>query len=221
MTETEPTSIVEEMKKPGIFSLADYLSENVSYPEDKVTVYLDAHTGAQLMRLNDQKAVLDDKLSKMTTAKAGRSQRTLDGQTGGGAKEDILAELEALSNEIEKLDDKIKSSALVFSLRGIAPSEVERISGVWFTDEKKDYSGSEEERSRDAEIIVSSVVSVENAQGDTSTGFTSDDLAALRSQLLPGEFGKLLVAVARVSMTSQLFDLAVDAPFPGRRAELA
>lgn len=81
---------------------------------------------------------------------------------------------------------------------------------------------SAEEQLRDRELIVASLVSIVDAKGNTSADpFTEASVTALEKTLLPGEFEKIIVAVANANMNGQLFEQAVDAPFRSRRSNVA
>lgn len=202
---------IEAATAPGVFSLTDFLA-GASYPEEVVTVYLNAYAVNELIKANAQHKEIMDRFANKKPA-----VRTI-------AERDPELGLAELSKKIEDLNDQVASSALTFTFRGHSPEFVDALTErVMPTGEGQTYLRySAEEQLRDRELIVASLVSIVDAKGNTSADpFTEASVTALEKTLLPGEFEKIIVAVANANMNGQLFEQAVDAPFRSGRSNVA
>ena len=202
---------IEEATAPGVFSLTDFLA-GASYPEEVVTVYLNAYAVNELIKANAQRKELTDKFANKKPA-----VRTI-------AERNPELGLEELDKKIADLNDQVADSGLTFTFRGHSPEFVDALTErVMPTGEGQTYARySPEEELRDRELIVASLVSIVDSKGNVSTGqFTEANVTALEKTLLPGEFSKIIMAVANANMNGQLFEQAVDAPFRSRRSDVA
>lgn len=202
---------IAEATAPGVFSLADFLA-GASYPEEVVTVYLNAYAVNELIKANAEYKDITDRFANKKPA-----VRTI-------AERDPELGLAQLNKKIADLNDQVAASALTFTFRGHSPEFVDELTErVMPTDAGQTYARyGVEEQLRDRELIVASLVSIVDANGNVSTDpFTEASVTALEKTLLPGEFQKIIVAVANANMNGQLFEQAVDAPFRSRRSDVA
>jgi hypothetical protein len=202
--------VVENAQSHEVFSLDKLLSET-AYPVEKVTVFTDAYSVNELIKLRAEREALE------LTSKRKRTERTVSGETGGAT-----AEVEKLTERIAEFDDKIGDSGLTFTIQGMSPATVDEINDKYFVDKTKNYDNSPEERERDMELIARSILSVENANGVVDPDpITPEKVAILRGRLIGNEYGKLVRAVAQVNLNGALFDQATDATFHSRRSNVA
>lgn len=116
--------------------------------------------------------------------------------------------------ELEELEAKVRKSAIVFHLRGMAPGVVNEL----YT------KGGDEEPEADKEnrLVTKTVFKVTNSEGVEDTHeFTEESVNKLRRYLKEGEFGKLIKGVIEVNFDANLFDRAVDAGFSSGRTDTA
>lgn len=188
---TDVATTIENGQKPENFDVFAFLNETV-YPTEDVTVHRDVVSARRYVELS----------AKYKEAEAALP-RTDDGQVK--PTEEMLD----WYDEREALVEKINATAMTFTLRGLAPYEVEAIVG----DEapEGDYPFYQ-----DHVLIARSIVSVKDAQGNVdSRTWTDADISKLRGLLTAGEFGKLIAGAANVNFTAAVFNQATDAGFPG------
>lgn len=145
-------------------------------------------------------------ISVLTDAKAAKAYAALVKERG-----DRTEGTEEIDAKIEEVGNKLTASALTFKLRGIEPGKVEEIIAA------NTVEG--DETSADPYLVAATIVTVETSDGtaDEHT-WTVDDVKKLKSKLPATEYSNLMGGVARVLFDAQVFDQAVDAGFPGRRA---
>lgn len=222
MSEENP---VEAFKAPGTFSLDKFLVD-AAYPTETVTVFTDAYSVNEYLKLQVERDRVNDKIKDAEESNriaAREHQRTVGGDTGPELVD--TSDLVILVNELEakmaEWDDKVAKSGLVFEVRGMPPAIVELISSKYFTDRKKDYANTPEEDARDFELVAKSIIKVTGPDGSESTTFYVDDVKLLKGKLVDGQYMKLIAAVAHVNLNGALFDQATDASFLSRRTNLA
>lgn len=211
---------VEAAKSPEVFDLNKFLSDS-AYPVQDVTVHNDAYSVNEKLKVMERIAELQDEIKQAELA-AKKTQRTL-GETANAATDPAMSEeLAKLHHQLDEWDAVIAKSAITLHLQGMPPEIVEQISAKHFPEVDKDYSNTPEEQARDYELIARTVIRITAADGSTSTApLTGDDIKALRSKLLTGEYDKLVKAVSRVTLNGALFEIAADASFLGRRSDVA
>ena len=213
---------VEAAKAPGVFSLDQFLA-GVAYPVEEVTVFTDAFSVNELLKLRGQRAEAEGKLAKAEQAKrsAKKEQRTISGDAEPTPVVDPET-LEALQDDIDKLDAQVAKSALHFKLRGMPPHIVEAVTKKHFTDPKKEYENTPEESARDYELVAKTIIGVTDVDGNTATEeITPEYVEKLKGALLSDEYGKIIRQVAHVNLNGALFDEATDASFLSGRSDVA
>jgi hypothetical protein len=116
--------------------------------------------------------------------------------------------------ELAELQAKVRKSAIIFHLRGMAPGIVNDL----YTKNGDD----EPETEKENRLVASTVYKVTNGDGaEDKHAFTEDSVIKLRRYLKEGEFGKLIKGVIEVNFDANLFDRAVDAGFSSGRTESA
>lgn len=192
---TQPTEVqeaiqlVEEAQSKKVFNLADAIKGR-AYPKKNVVIYLDDETALRLVEVNDLINVsLDEK------------------------------EVAALEAEAQLLSEKIKESALVFSMRGVSQATIERVledcnkkhgigkdedplgNPAWF----KDY----------VTLLVSeNIEHVADGNGNIDDEkFTYDKIEELRKNIPSNEWAKLVEAMQKLTLAGGYFEQLTDAGF--------
>jgi hypothetical protein len=192
---TQPTEVqeaiqlVEEAQSKKVFNLADAIKGR-AYPKKDVVIYLDDETALRLVEINDLMNVsLDEK------------------------------EVAALEAEAQLLSEKIKDSALVFSMRGVSQATIERVledcnkkhgigkdedplgNPTWF----KDY----------VTLLVSeNIEHVADGNGNIDDEkFTYDKIEELRKNIPSNEWAKLVEAMQKLTLAGGYFEQLTDAGF--------
>lgn len=178
------------------FDALDFFS-NSALPEDTVTVYADAATAYRLAELDRKKA----------------EQAQLAEEEGLGLTDDLEYIDE---DEITELKTKLKKSAIIFKLRGLAPSARDAIEKA--ARAKNPYvEGSENveyNEAFNANLISNTIVSVTNAKGTPDKNkWDAARVLAWGKVAQPSEFDKLFTGVFKVNYIGDAIDRAVNADF--------
>lgn len=186
---------IAEAQSPETFDVLSFL-EQTAYPTETVVVHQDVKSADSYIKLHAQLQELE-------------KEENTD-----------LDAVNSLSDEITALGEKIKKSAIVFTLRGMPPGIVQQIVSPVGLDPELDTPQAAIDR--DNELIARSIISVSNANGvKDETVWDAKKVAKLRTFLKEGEFGKLVKGVADVNFNAAIFDQATDAGFPGGSSDLA
>lgn len=165
--------------------------EGTPLPVEEVTIFVDTAAALEYSKLVAERQADEDK----------------------GIVED-----DERSARIAELQDRLRKSALVFAVRGIAPGIVNEIlapNGETTTDVN-------ELKKRDNELIARSIVSVKNHAGATDPRiWDAEQVDKFRTLMNEGEFGRLVAKIAEVNFTAAAFDSAADAGFPRGRVDVA
>jgi hypothetical protein len=190
VTLDEVRDAVEKATDKSTFSLVEAIKGR-GYPTEEVTVYTNADAAYNLAETN---ALLE-------TLAQGKQQDT--------------EEYDNLDAVAQQLKAEVQESALTFSLRGISPGEVQRLSKkVAKQARAEDLDEDEEALLRTAAWFAPHVVRVSNAQGEVDEHLYTAEEARVLMDLLPqSEWNKLLVAMSKLSLGSMYFDQLVDAGF--------
>ena len=193
--QTQPTEVqealqlVEEAQSKKVFNLADAIKGR-AYPKKDVVIYLDDETALRLVEIND---IMNESLDEVEVSK--------------------------LQAEAEMLSEKIKESALVFSMRGVSQATIERVledcntkhgiakdedplgNPTWF----KDY----------VTLLVSeNIEHVADGNGNIdSEKFTYDKIEELRKNIPANEWAKLVDAMQKLTLAGGYFEQLTDAGF--------
>lgn len=166
-------------------------------PEDTITVYADAQAGYRLTE------ILEAEKAREATSKS----------EGLGLTDDITYTDE---DEVNALHERLKASAVIFKLRGLAPAArdaIERkarasnpyVEGTENREYNEDYNAS---------LIASTIVSVSNAKGKTDKNkWDKARVLAFADAAQPSEFDKLYVGAFKVNFIGDAIDRAVSADF--------
>lgn len=192
---TQPTEVqealklVEEAQSTKVFSLADAIKGR-AYPKKDIVIYLDDETALRLVEINDLINV------------------SLDAK-----------EIESLEAEAQVLSEKIKQSALVFSMRGVSQATIERVledcnkkhgiakdqdplgNPAWF----KDYV---------TLLVAENIEQVADGDGNVdSAKFDYDKIEELRKNIPSNEWAKLVDAMQKLTLAGGYFEQLTDAGF--------
>jgi hypothetical protein len=193
--ETQPTEVqeaiqlVEEAQSPKVFNLADAIKGR-AYPKKDVVIYLDDETALRIVEINDLMNESRD-------------------------EKEVLA----LEEEAKALSEKIKDSALVFSMRGVNQATIERVledcntkhgiakdedplgNPAWF----KDYV---------TLLVAENIEHVSDGNGNIDgEKFTYDKIEELRKNIPSNEWAKLVEAMQRLTLAGGYFEQLTDAGF--------
>lgn len=222
MSEKTAEDYVEEMKSEESFDLSTALRK-ASYPTDDVTVYLDGETAYELDDLLNE-------ISDLGFKSAGLSAANTGGMTDDPEKAEIDAKIEELNGQVKEAITRIRSSALTFKLRGLAPKQWRTIVSSWERkirpETKADIDVLEAENKRNdksnAEILAKSVVSITDASGKVSKGAVSiEQIEELHDTIISEEFAKLMSKANVLTFANGRFNhvLASDADFLSKPSE--
>lgn len=187
------TDAVTLAQSPETFDVLSFI-EGTAYPTETVTIYTDALSADALLKV--------DRARK----EAEKAQLA----------EEATLNTEDFDSQIADLTEKVKASALTFSLRGLPPGLVQEIYSV-------DENAEEEViRSAENKLIASTIVSVTNAKGATDSRLWDEEaVEKFRRFLKEGEFAKVVRAVVNVNFNAAVFDQATDAGFLGGSPDVA
>lgn len=213
MTQT-PEEIAEDLKTSETFDLVSVLN-GTSYPTEDVKVYLN---GAKAHELNALVEEIDE-LEKLA-GEAGND----GGITESPEKQELDAQIEDLKARRKQVIEDISSSALTFSLRGLAPEQWRIIGKTWrrkikpASKAEDDVLDAEELRNLkiNAELLSTSIVKVTNAQGGVSNGAVTLEAAEkLFHTLIESEYDRLFNTAVNLTLGNATFHniLAGDADF--------
>lgn len=204
-----------ELANDETFDLADVLND-VTYPTDKVTIYLKGDKTHELNLTLQAKAELK--------AKAAELAKEQDGIVPSEEQDLVDLEIDELHTKELALLGAIRDSALTFHMRGLAPEQWRVIIKQWehkikpATKSEEDIQEANNSRNRkiNAEIIATSVIKTVNAKGASSKGaITIQAAEKLYDVLLESEYQRLLAKANQLTFTNSLFHnmIAADADF--------
>lgn len=185
----EALKLVEDAQSNKVFNLADAIKGR-AYPKKDVTIYLDEDAGLQLLEIN---ALINDSIDE--------------------------DEIKLLDEKAQELSERIKSSALVFSMRGVSQATIERVltdcnklHGVGENDDPlenvnwfKDYV---------TLLVAENIEYVTDGFGNIdSAKFDADKTRELRENIPSGEWAKLVEAMQRLTLAGGYFEQLTDAGF--------
>lgn len=189
--DTATTTIEPTAENFDIFAML----EGTPLPVEEVTIFVDTAAAIEYSKLVAERQADEDKGLSLTADLA-----------------------QARDEKIAALQDRLRKSALVFGVRGIAPGIVNEIlapNGETTTDVN-------ELKKRDNELIARSIVSVKNHAGATDPRiWDAEQVDKFRTLMNEGEFGRLVAKIAEVNFTAAAFDSAADAGFPRGRVDVA
>lgn len=199
--EIDVEEAVAEATDLETFDVFEFI-DGANTPQNKVTVYTDADAALKVAR-----ALIAEKASNERSKQMDQFSLADDFEED----EDVLSE-----EEIDALVNRLKASALVFELKGLAPAarkalekKLQATTDYSETDESPEYN-----RALDGELVSRSIVSVTNASGAKSrTKWTPDNVLKLTDSLYESESGKLFQGVGEINYVGAIFDRAVTADF--------
>jgi hypothetical protein len=185
----EALELVKESQSKKVFNLTDAIKGR-AYPHRDVTVYLDGEAAHKLYEINE-------KLSETTD----------------------IDQHEALEAEAKIYAEKIKSSALTFSMRGVSQKAVELV----LEETNKRHSIKKNENPTETpgwmrdyitSLVALNIVSVQDAEGNVDESiFDYDKAEELRLNLAMTEWNKLVEAMQVLTLAGGYFDELTDAGF--------
>lgn len=188
-TVQDTIALVKEAHSKGVFNLSEVIKGR-GYPSKDATIYLDADAAFRL-------AEIDNELNNYIT-------------------EEIRVKLEA---EAAILAEKVKDSALVFTMRGVSQKIVEDI--IKKATEK--YPNREDAESEDsqmwlryyiASLIAANLIRVTTADGNVDERvFTAEDMLEIRETVTQDSWNVLVETMQRLTLASGYFDQLTDAGF--------
>ncbi|CAB4148691.1 hypothetical protein UFOVP536_18 [uncultured Caudovirales phage] len=185
----EALAIAQEAQSPKVFNLAD-LIKNRAYPVKDVQIYLDEISALKMFEIRSE---LYESV--------------------------VEADVERLEAEIAALADKIKASALTFTLRGVSQEVIERVleecnalHGLKKNDDPSDTPG----WMRDYITIlvglnIEKIVDADGNVDDSKYDFTKAN--DLRVNLPSAEWSKLVDVMQKLTLAGGYFDQLTDAGF--------
>jgi hypothetical protein len=192
---TQPTEIqeaiqlVEEAQSKKVFNLADAIKGR-AYPKKDIVIYLDDETALRLVEINDLMNVsLDEK------------------------------EVATLEAEAQLLSEKIKESALVFSMRGVSQATIERV--LEDCNKKHGIGKDEDPLSNSAWfkdyvtlLVCENIEQVSDGNGNVDDAkFDYDKVEELRKNIPSNEWAKLVEGMQKLTLAGGYFEQLTDAGF--------
>jgi hypothetical protein len=186
----ETIELVKEAQKPGVFNLADAIKGR-AFPEKEVTVYTDSGAAFELVQLEDE-------MNRI-----------------GSSDQKKYDELEAKAQELAQ---KVKDSALVFTMRGVGQGIVENITQVADATYKggKNQSEATDEwfRFYVTSLVAKNIVKVTDGQGNVDEReFSYEDILEVRNNLPADSWGLLVATMQQLTLASGFFKGLTDAGF--------
>lgn len=196
---TDDNEIVEAVTAATSEDTFDALAffSGQSLPEDTITIYADAKSAYRLAELREKVAA--------------NKQREED---EGLSLTDDVAYVD--EDEVAELQRSLKSSAVIFKLRGLAPAAKDAIEkkarashsfveGAENTEYNEAFNGN---------LIASTIVSVSNAAGKVDQNKWDAARVLAFTKIAPeSEFAKLYLGVLKVNYIGDAIDQAVSADF--------
>lgn len=166
-------------------------------PEDTVTVYADADTAYKL-------ATIKQKYDE---------SKEQEESEGLGITDEVFYVDE---DEVEALQRKLKASAVVFKLRGLAPAAkdaIEKHARATFP-YTEGAENTEYNESLNASLIASTIVNVSNVAGKVDKNkWDADRVVAFSKIAAESEFAKLYLGALKVNYIGDAIDQAISADF--------
>lgn len=193
---TDVQAVVDKATSEEEFDALAFFSGS-ALPEDTVTVYADYKSAYRLAEI-----------------KAHLAQEKERDDTEGLSLTDVVENVD--ESEIEELTQKLKSSAVTFTLRGLAPAARDAI-------EKKARASnpytegaenSEYNEALNGGLIAGTIVSVQNATGRfDKIKWDAERVIKFSKVALESEFSKLYLGAVKVNYIGDAIDRAVSADF--------
>lgn len=202
MSDATVEELVNESKKPGIFSIVNVIKGR-AYPSDDVTVYLDeetAYKAAKLQeRLRDEAGTLSEK------------------------------EYSELDKELKAAVDELESKKYIFSIKGISEGRREELLNLSvaqypleYSEQKNPFTGEVtrtelEDRGRDALftnfIWAEHIVKIVSPEGDEQQSITAEEVRELRAALPLASAAAINEAIEKIRVSTAVFMASVDEDF--------
>jgi hypothetical protein len=182
---TDINQIVETATNVKTFSVLEAI-QGTAFPTDEVTIYTDAASAYEI-------SVLETRISE---------ERDTDKANELSAQQAVLR-------------DKIKASALTFTLHGFAPEIVHAINdSVAAKHNVEDTDTGPAAREANFRYLAESIQRIVSADGSVdSHHWTFEEIEALEKAIPSEEFGRLMVKMEEVAFAALVFEAKVDADF--------
>lgn len=209
--------IVKDLTTEGTFDLGAVLSKAVKYPKGKVKVYVDGELAQEVLDAADAIAEKHIRLTELINEQGGTV----------GESEDVTAleaEIEANTDELQRIAAPLDETALTFHLRGLAPKQWRMIDKVWRQKIRSEKNASDAEKLEDnitrnekinVEIVSAAIEKVELADGTIHEGHPPfEQIEQMYNTILESEWQKLHEKAQQLTFANSLFDAtAQDADF--------
>jgi hypothetical protein len=188
----ETLELVREAQKPGVFNLADVIKDR-GYPQKDVSIYIDGEAAFQLVELEDRMQALSE------------SQKSTEDYT-------------KLEEAATALAERLQSSKLTFTMRGVGQGVVERITEkadkLYKKSSDEDEYASEWFRYYVTSLVASNVVRVTDSDGNVDEReFDFDYMLEIRNNIPAEAWGVLVNTMQKLTLATGYFKGLTDAGF--------
>tara|TARA_R110000782_G_scaffold94088_3_gene177773 strand:+ start:4106 stop:4756 length:651 start_codon:yes stop_codon:yes gene_type:complete len=212
MSDATVDELVEEIKKPGTFSIMSVLKERL-YPTDTVLVRLDEDSAYKASEIQE-------KITELESA---------DADSGFSLGKVEQKELDTLIASRDELVKKIEKSTYTFTLTGIAEGKREDFLNkcneqfpVEFNEDKNTFTGEvtrteKENKGRDRLFTnflwEAHILKIVAPDGSEQNSFTHADIIELRESLPLVSIGSITQGIEKIRMATAIFMFKVDEDF--------
>ena len=201
MSDATPEELVAEAVKPGKFSIIKAIKDS-SNPTDNVTVYLDKQTAYLASGVKAKlDAIVDEDSSDRTD----------------------------LKNELDALKDKLKESAVTFTIVGVSegnreamlersvekfPIETKRdLNPLTGEFSETDVASSDRDSHFTDALWQAHITKIVAANGDEQNVITNNDVATMRKELPIAAVGQITEAIEKLRIATAIFMMETNEDF--------
>jgi hypothetical protein len=205
-----PESVTDALG-PDVFDVLDFVA-GAATPTDEVTIYTDADAAHKL-----NKVLTAEKAAAVAREEKRNKKRRGNKQVDDLSIADDYEESELDEAQVSDLYARLEESALVFTLRGIAPKLLTAIDNEKIA--KHNHKANDNEDTAYFEdynntVTAKSIVSVRKKGGAVSTTvWTPESVEALKAELHFTQWSALFSGVVDVNYNAALFQNAVTPDF--------
>lgn len=188
----ETLELVREAQKPGVFNLAEVIKDR-GYPQKDVSIYIDGEAAFQLVELEDRMQALSE------------AQKSTEDYT-------------KLEEAATALAERLQSSKLTFTMRGVGQGVVERVTeradALYKKSSDEDEYASEWFRYYVTSLVASNVVRVTDSEGNVDERvFGFDEMLEIRNNIPAEAWGVLVNTMQKLTLATGYFKGLTDAGF--------
>lgn len=186
----ETIQLVKDAQKSNVFSLSDAIKGR-AFPQKEVTVYTDSAAAFELVQLEDQ-------MNRIGPSDAKKYKE--------------------LEDEAEALANRVKNSALIFSMRGVGQGVVEQITSI----ADVTYKGGDPQSEATDEwfrfyvtsLVAKNIYKVTDSEGNVDASeFSYENILEVRNNLPADSWGLLVATMQQLTLASGFFKGLTDAGF--------